>query len=268
MLRRRSSAVYAAFIRPAQHFFVTAFHGRRNNEIKRGGMSSITIEGTFNARWSEPASRGGHRLARAAALDEVGPVGAAQLRALGVARVVDLREEGERGSAGHGVPVASVPLYRLPDGPPLTGSLEQVYDFLLRERGNELAEAVASIATAPGAVLVHCTAGKDRTGLVVALALLAAGHSEADVVADYALSAGVRVRRSVHAHAVLADLDLEPVAHRDALRLHLDSPPAAMVHALRTLAVEGGAEAYLRRHGLTDDHLLALRRDLATVAHA
>ncbi|MFO7689880.1 MAG: tyrosine-protein phosphatase [Cryobacterium sp.] len=232
-------------------------------------MSGITIEGTYNARWSDPAPYGGHRLARAAALDQIGPVGAAQLTALGVTLVIDLREDGERGAAAHSVPVVSLPLYRLPNGPPLAGSLEEVYDFLLRERGDELAAAVAAIATAVGAVLVHCTAGKDRTGLVIALALSAAGHSEADVVADYARSTGVvRTHRTVHAHAALATLNLAADAHRDALRLHLDSPPAAMTHALRTLAGHGGADAYLRRHGLTDEHLLALRRDLPPALRA
>ncbi|MGY4859561.1 tyrosine-protein phosphatase [Cryobacterium sp. AP23] len=232
-------------------------------------MSGITIAGSYNARWSDHARDGAHRLARSAALDAVGAAGAAQLAALGVTLVVDLREDGERGAMQHGIPVVSVPLYRLPDGPPLTGSLERVYDFLLRERGAELATAVAAIATAPGAVLVHCTAGKDRTGLVVALALLAAGHSEADVVADYALSTGVvRAHRAEHAHTVLAGLGLTDEDHRDSLRLHLDSPPAAMEHALRTLCAEGGAEAYLRHHGLTDDQLHALRHSLAATAHA
>jgi len=40
----------------------------------------------------------------------------------------------------------------------------------------------------PGPVLLHCTVGKDRTGLVAALLLLAAGVRPADVIADYVLS--------------------------------------------------------------------------------
>src|SRR5438034_394341 len=37
-------------------------------------------------------------------------------------------------------------------------------------------------------VVVHCTAGKDRTGIVVALALLAVGVDRETVVSDYALT--------------------------------------------------------------------------------
>ncbi|WP_130176303.1 tyrosine-protein phosphatase [Cryobacterium sp. SO1] len=232
-------------------------------------MSGITIHGTYNARWSDAGTPGAHRLARAAALDAVGPPGAAQLTALGVARVVDLREDTEGTAPAHGVPVVRVPLYRLPDGPPQIGALEAVYDFLLRERGTELTRAVIAIATAPGRVLVHCTAGKDRTGLVVALAMLAAGHTEAAVVTDYSLSMGVvGTRRADHVRSVLARLNLDPAAYRDALRLHLDSPPAAIERVLGTIRSLGGAAHYLVRHGATPVHLRALRRDIGASADA
>lgn len=227
-------------------------------------MSTITIEGTYNARWSDLAA---NRLARAAALDGVGAAGTAQLADLGITRIVDLRETGERRTPAHPVPVVTVPLYNLPDGPPATGTLEAIYDFLLHERGTELTRAVAAIATAPGPVLVHCTAGKDRTGLVIALALLAAGRSDADVVADYALSTGVvRTARLRHVSGLLGALNLAPAAHDDALRLHLDSPAEAMEHALRTLAGLGGATDYLTRHGLTPAELRALRTGAASDA--
>jgi len=229
-------------------------------------MAGIDIAGSYNARWSGGREGG---LARSAALDEVGPAGADQLAALGIQLVIDLREPGERGTPRHGRTVAAVPLYRLPDGPPQTGDLESVYDFLLRERGAALTEAVAAIADAPGPALVHCTAGKDRTGLVVALALAAAGHSDAEIVADYARSgAVVRPHRTRHAETALHGLNLTADAHARSLRLHLDSPPEAMRHALATLTALGGPVTYLRRHGLTTDQLAALRENLAAVAHA
>ena len=229
-------------------------------------MSGITIEGTYNARWAASTAESPRWLARAAALDSIGDTGAAQLAELGIARVLDLREDGERAALKrstptHDVEVAHVALYRLPEGPPATGSLEQVYEFLLVHRAKELTEAVAAIADSHGPVLVHCTAGKDRTGLVIALALLASGHEEADVVADYALSAGVvRAARLDIAESTLNALGLDTDAHAAALRLHLDSPAEAMHHALRTITALGGAEAFLIRNGLHAEQLQSLRR--------
>lgn len=44
------------------------------------------------------------------------------------------------------------------------------------------------LADAPGAVLFHCAAGKDRTGVVAALLLLLAGAKTCDIIADYQVS--------------------------------------------------------------------------------
>ena len=41
------------------------------------------------------------------------------------------------------------------------------------------------IANTDGGVIFHCTAGKDRTGIVAALMLLLAGVVEEDIMADY-----------------------------------------------------------------------------------
>lgn len=45
--------------------------------------------------------------------------------------------------------------------------------------------ALRLVATSPGPVWVHCAAGKDRTGWLVAVAMLAAGATEAQAVAEY-----------------------------------------------------------------------------------
>ena len=58
----------------------------------------------------------------------------------------------------------------------------------LENRPEEVTGALRSVATAPGAAIVHCAAGKDRTGVVVALALAAAGVEQEAIVADYAAS--------------------------------------------------------------------------------
>lgn len=52
----------------------------------------------------------------------------------------------------------------------------------------ETADAIRLIAEAEGGVLLFCTAGKDRTGVVSALLLLACGVDRETVIADYAVS--------------------------------------------------------------------------------
>ncbi|PPG01205.1 protein-tyrosine-phosphatase [Pseudoclavibacter sp. RFBI5] len=223
-------------------------------------VRAIEIDGLFNAR---AASTTSPWIVRAGSPDALAADGEAALRALGVSLILDLRERAESGEREHGVPVRQVPLYG--SEPPVAGRLEDIYETLLRGRGGALAEAVAVLANAERGVLVHCTAGKDRTGLVVALAQLVGGASEADVVADYVLS-GVEVR-SVREPYALAVAAAYPVAQRDEiLRLHLDSPPEALEHALTIIRELGGAEAYLRRHGLTDEQVLALRSKAAQAA--
>lgn len=234
-------------------------------------MNRHSVDGTFNTR-----SFGGAApwLVRSGSLDHLDESGLAALRELGVTRVIDLREPSERRATGEvaaahphpaaALPTVSVPLYRLPDGPPTHGSLEAVYEMLVTERSGALAEAVGAVADAvaadDGAVLVHCTAGKDRTGLVVALVLLAAGASESDVIDDYAASErDVAEHRARDVEIILAALGLDPADEAEARRLHLTSPADALRHALRIVDAHGGPHAYLLHNGVTVDQLLVLR---------
>jgi len=59
--------------------------------------------------------------------------------------------------------------------------------------------ALNAIASAPAGVLVHCSAGRDRTGMISALLLSNAGVAPEDVAADYAES--VRAMAGANAHA-------------------------------------------------------------------
>ncbi|GEK80285.1 tyrosine-protein phosphatase [Agrococcus baldri] len=220
----------------------------------------LLLDGTRNARaFGTPAW-----LVRSANLDRLSPAGAEALRAAGVSVVVDLREPIERAAAAappvHGLPVVHVPLYRLPDGPPRAGSLEGIAELLLDERMPELASAVAAVADAAGGALVHCAVGKDRTGLVVALTLLVAGASRAQVVADYARSgAAVGEERAAEVMRELAALGLDAAAHAAAMRLHLASPAAAMEHTVDRIEAAGGAERLLLDAGLGAERLALLR---------
>ncbi len=65
----------------------------------------------------------------------------------------------------------------------------EVYLRYLRRPGRLGGRGAAGDRPPDGATLVHCAAGKDRTGVVVALALAEVGVTREAIVADYAASA-------------------------------------------------------------------------------
>ena len=115
-----------------------------------------------------------------------------RLRELGITTVVDLRskEEIERkpdplaqelGIRYLHCPLAGDGRVPAPDEVPLSY-------MEMADGTGQMAGALQAIAEAPQAVLFHCTAGKDRTGVVAALLLWLAGVSEEDILADYIVS--------------------------------------------------------------------------------
>jgi len=63
------------------------------------------------------------------------------------------------------------------------------YLSYLADRPDSALAALRAIAYADGAALVHCAAGKDRTGTIVALALSLVGAEPQAVIDDFAASA-------------------------------------------------------------------------------
>jgi len=217
----------------------------------------LTIQGSYNLR----RSAGEPWLYRSAALDALDHNDVHALQALGIDRIIDLREHRERSTDGTSILTTHIPIYELPDGPPQSGTLDSIYNFMLFERGHRLSDAVAAIARSEAPVLVHCTAGKDRTGLVVALALRAAGIDEATVVDDYAAS-GLHIRPQRHelVTSALSAMGLGVTQLADALELHLDSPAKALTDALAEIRTRfGGVDEYLLAHRVTTQDLAALR---------
>jgi protein-tyrosine phosphatase len=122
----------------------------------------------------------------------------------------------------------------------------------LENRPGEVAAALRSIATAPGAAIVHCAAGKDRTGVIVALALTAAGVEPEAIVADYAASNDrleAIIGRLARSKMYGGGITKVPV------RAH--APRAETMKAfLEQLDVRyGGLEAWTAANGFTGDEL-------------
>ncbi|MBV9047408.1 MAG: tyrosine-protein phosphatase [Solirubrobacterales bacterium] len=139
----------------------------------------------------------------------------------------------------------------------------RAYMSYLSRRPDSIVGSSRAIARADGAVLVHCAAGKDRTGVVVALALDAAGVDRDAIVGDY-LATGERI------HAIFARLVESPTyraeLERDDPQEH--APVPGTIERLLELVDErfGGSAAWLSAHGLSDSDLERLRDRLAPSA--
>ncbi|MGV8852661.1 MAG: tyrosine-protein phosphatase [Rhodoglobus sp.] len=221
------------------------------------GPAMWTLPRTYNLR----RAANEEWLYRSATLDQLQPDDFENLQANEIGLVLDLREHTERPALVTSITTIHLPIYDLPGGPPQLGTLGSIYELMLFDRGHKLCAAVSAIAQSDTPVLVHCTAGKDRTGLVVALTLLASGRGEAAVVEDYAASGSqVRPQRHDLVAESLATMGLSENQLSDALELHLDSPAAALESALAEIRARfGSIAAYLLAHGVTARDLAALR---------
>jgi protein-tyrosine phosphatase len=147
-------------------------------------------------------------------------------------------------------------------------SLGELYVSMLEHGGTafaELARLVGGTGDAPDeadAVLVHCTAGKDRTGVAIALLLDAAGATREAVIADYASSeANLSGAWAESMFTMITAMGVPRTAELDALVAA--TPAAAITRALDWVDGEhGGSAAYLRTGGLTEAELAALRARL------
>ncbi|KAA9154301.1 tyrosine-protein phosphatase [Amycolatopsis acidicola] len=238
----------------------------------------LPLAGTHNVR-----DVGGYRtrdggtirwqtLLRADGLSRLDAEGQARLAGIGLRTVIDLREQEERDGAPEPF-TGEVPVLRwfpVFDGNmPADGGLElaRVYERMVDECGARLTAAVRALAE-PDALpaLVHCTAGKDRTGVVIALALSVAGVAHEDIAADYALT-------SVH----LGGAFLEEVRRKYAGlglpqgfdELVIACPPELILATLdRVTTAHGSVENFLLAHGATTEELAALRTALVEPVEA
>jgi protein-tyrosine phosphatase len=143
-------------------------------------------------------------LFRADGLGDLTPTDFDVLRALDIRTVIDLRsgEELERGRFdvdAHPVTFHHFPIIeKLPDADEFDrrpGLLGSQYQEILRDAGRAI-RSVLEILASPDSLpaVFHCTAGKDRTGVLSALVLSLLGVDEETVVADYALSGEAMTR--------------------------------------------------------------------------
>ena len=120
--------------------------------------------------------------------------------------------------------------------------------------------ALRSLAAGgPGAAVVHCAAGKDRTGVICALSLAVAGVEPDAIVADYAQTAEV-------IEALVAKLAASPTYAEDMTGrdIALHTPRAETMRRVLDVLDEkwGGPVGWLEAHGFGADERAALRARL------
>jgi protein-tyrosine phosphatase len=191
----------------------------------------------------------------------------AALDRLGLARAFDFRGEAERAARPYELPgVVQLPLPIEPvvvqrmqalvaagqtlTGPVVVRLMQDLYRALVNDQSHRFAELFELLLSGEGPAVLHCTAGKDRTGFAVALILLALGVSREQVLQDYLLT------NEVFAPPPMPRTDTPVEALAVLWRVQQDFLDAAL-HAVDT--DHGGIDRYLsQRLGLSD----AARRTL------
>lgn len=259
-----------------------------------GAVNWIQLQGAVNARdvGGLPAATGGtirpRTLIRSASLRHLTDADVRHLVAdLGVRRVVDLRTDVEVEQDGPGplhhqpdVVIHHLSLYpdkadraetpagaqspsrKLPwQGARFVsehGPVVAAYLRYLEQRPDSIVAALRAIAEPAGATVVHCAAGKDRTGVVVALALTVAGVAREVIAADYAHTQTQIA--AIVGHLARSDLYGFEVGQPEKI------PPASaavMEAVLEAIDTElGGVLGWLARHGWTDTDTGRLRSKL------
>ncbi|MFF3437675.1 tyrosine-protein phosphatase [Streptosporangium sp. NPDC002721] len=218
-------------------------------------VGGYRTDGGLEVRW--------RRLYRSASLHMLADDDLDRFHALGVRTVIDLRHPDEvarRGRAPEGPGYHNLPVERrrwdtARDYHPDAGVARFFADRYLEVAHDghaELRSALEVIAEAGNApVVVHCAAGKDRTGLLVALVLRLLGVSEEDVVADYALTELARPQMVAYwekerpAEVRWAGFGRAPA---EAMRLFLEELGPVRDHCLQTLGVDKTVISALRNH--------------------
>jgi protein-tyrosine phosphatase len=239
---------------------LTEADGRR---IELAGVLNLRDVGRYpvaggrSVRW--------RALLRSDALHQLDRGGLALLAGLDMRTVVDLRTLAETEAApslldGLSARVTHVSILR-GDLQSLPLELEAIYRYMVGECGDAIAEAIKALCAADALpALVHCSAGKDRTGIVIALVLAVLGVPDEVIAADYALSARYLDPDSTQA---IGQLQASTGLGDSLTRPLLISPPALVLEVLSWVRAAGGSvDGYLLDHGLSQAELDQLRSGL------
>ncbi|SNT41872.1 tyrosine-protein phosphatase [Rhodococcoides kyotonense] len=219
-------------------------------------------------------------LMRSSELSLLDDDGRAELLALGVRQVFDLRGDSEIARSGadrvpDGVVVNNVPYdnHKGERAPHEIGAIvdpEAQLRYMMRAYTSfptldgaktAITAVIGALTRGDGPVLVHCAAGKDRAGWTVATVLRAAGVTESDILADFLTSNAAIEPLRAHLRTVWEPReDGAPIEISDAV---LGVTEAYYRHGIDVVEKNYGSfDGYLQALGVTDDDLEKLKRTL------
>ena len=208
-------------------------------------------------------------MVRADNLNKLDPTGVAELVAYGVHSVIDLRDprEVERfpnplaAAPPAGVDFVNVPLISDAEWEAIKDPARMAEGYVLTARlsHENIAKAVAAVAdAAPGGVVIHCHAGKERTGIVAAILLSLADVPDETVAEDWTDS-------DAYLHPLYEEWlanGTDPAIRAKRSEGFVTRPEYildVLTHVRRT---QGSVEEYLRAGGVRADQVDRLRRRL------
>lgn len=211
------------------------------------------------------------RLFRSDALHRLTDADLDLLRPVGIASIIDLRADHELTETGLGllhaepsvihvrapfVPQVDIDLAPNAADPP---QLERLYANMILSARPAIATVFAHLAAESSyPAIVHCAAGKDRTGMTIALILRSMGVADDDIVADYALTENFLAEWVAVARAAGQAASFDKV-HPNLLR----SQAKTMRSTLAALDAEHGSTVgFLAACGVTPDAVAGLRHNL------
>jgi protein-tyrosine phosphatase len=145
-------------------------------------------------------------LYRSGELCNLSPIDLERAAALGISDIVDLRTPDQREARPTRWPAAPAAARWAQDGETSAGELHTllidpavvassvrermigIYQVLPEEQRDSYRLMLRQLAESSGALLVHCTAGKDRTGIIIAFLLDALDVSREAIEAEYELT--------------------------------------------------------------------------------
>ena len=180
----------------------------------------------------------------------------------GIGQDKDSRDKYEIGDAGERpevMPEEALPWVDLEPSVELANPISSIYLSYLLDRPDSVIAALREIGSADGAALVHCAAGKDRTGTLVAVTLSLIGVDRQAVIDDYAAS-------TERIEAVVGRLLASPTYAENLrgrpMESHISYPETMRVFLEHVDERYGGVAGLMSRMGWTPADTEQLRRKL------